>query len=98
MCLRPFVGRAGNFYVRVSPIPDNLSDNEIYNLFAEFGPINHLEAHRTFVRGEEVDGHCFIGNGQLAHAVHAMQFSRGRGNYRFDMAQVWQQFNITYHQ
>ena len=98
MCIRPFFGRAGNFYLHVCPIPANLTDNEIYNLFSEFGPIRHLEAHIIFLRDEEVDGHCYIGYGQMSHAIHAMQYSRGRGNYRFKMALIWQQFSITYHQ
>ena len=85
MCTRPFVGRAGNFYLHIYPIPANLTDNDIYRLFSEFGPIRHLEAHRASLQSEELDGHCFIGYGELRHAVHAMQFSRGHGNFRFEM-------------
>ena len=96
MCNRSFVGKEENFYLQAYPIPSDLSDSDIRELFSVFGQIKHLEVHRVFIRDEEVDGHCFIGFGELAHAVKALHFGKNRGKFRFETELILDEFSIKY--
>ena len=95
MCIRPFVARNGTHYVYVQNIPRELTDNDIYNLFEAAHPISHLEVHRCYEYGEEVDSHCFIGFRRLLDAVYAMNMGP-KGNFDFSMSIITAGFNIAY--
>ena len=96
MCNRPFVGKEENFYLQAYPIAAELSDGDIHELFSVFGQIQHLEVHRVFIRDKAVDGHCFIGFGELAHAVKALQFGKNRGKFRFETELIVGKFSLKY--
>ena len=95
MCDKPLEERKGIFYIRVSPLPQWISDDEIVLLFSRFGPIEHFEVHGD-CKGKLTGDHIYIGYRQLPQAVRALDTGRFQGGYRFDIALTWQQFSISH--
>ena len=96
MCSRPFSGNEENFYLYVHPTPAVLSDSDIREIFSVFGQIRHIDLHRVFIRDEAVDGHCFIGFGDLEHAIKALEFGKIRGKFRFETELIVGKFSLKY--
>ena len=92
--MRPFIPRSGIHYIYAKNIPWELTDHEIYDLFAGH-PINHFEIHRCFQCGLEVEGHCFVGFERLFDAVYALNAGI-KGDFECEMSIISAGFNIAF--
>ena len=68
MCLRPFIGKPGIYYLYVKKIFNFLSDSEFLAQFS-YADIIDSEFHRRYQDGEHIESHCFLGFESLEIAV-----------------------------
>ena len=98
MCDKPLEERAGIFYIKVSSIPQWISDDRITRSFSRFGPIRHVEVHGDCPANVTGD-HCYIGYSQLSEAK-ALQIGQyyedNSGEHCLELSLVWRQFSVSY--
>ena len=95
MCTVPHEAREEIFYLRVYGVPPSYNHTTISDLFSKFGPIKHIEIHGRCNDQVEKD-HCYVGFGDITHAMRALDLGRYGDGHIFEVALVGRHFNVSY--
>ena len=95
MCTVPHEVREEIFYLRVYGVPPSYNHATISDLFSKFGPIKHIEIHGRCNDQVKKD-HCYVGFGDITHAMRALDLGRYGDGHVFEVALVGKHFNVSY--